>query len=371
MARQPRTLEGVVKIANSWSGRRVLITGHTGFKGAWLALWLREMGAAVHGYSLDPPTEPNLFDTAKIGAVMLSDTRSDIRDLPALEKALRRVQPDIVFHLAAQSLVRLSYAVPIETFDVNVMGTAHLLQAIRHVPSVRAVVIVTSDKCYENLGGGQPYRETDPMGGYDPYSASKGCAEIVITSFRASATALGSQGSEIAIASARSGNVVGGGDWSPDRLVPDCIRSFVGGVPVKLRYPQAVRPWLHVFEPLAGYIKLAERLVEANSEQYATAFNFGPGLDNDANVLQVAQTVARLWGKQAVVEVVDGPHPPEAATLRLDATKARTLLGWAARWDLSQTLERSVEWYRAWESGRDVRPLMARQLADFEAATGK
>jgi CDP-glucose 4,6-dehydratase len=209
------------------------------------------------------------------------------------------------------------------------------------------------------------------MGGDDPYSASKGCAELVVKSFRASAAALGTQGSAIAIASARSGNVVGGGDWSADRLVPDCIRAFVSGVPVKLRYPHAVRPWLHVLEPLAGYITLAERLVEANADRYATAFNFGPGPDNDANVLQVAQTVARLWGEQARVEVVGGPHPPEAATLRLDATKARALLGCGARWDLTQTLERSVEWYRAWKSGQDVRPIMARQLVDFAAAEAK
>jgi CDP-glucose 4,6-dehydratase len=344
----------VVTTANFWKGRRVLITGHTGFKGAWLSMWLREEGAVVFGYALDPPTNPSLFEVAKIGEMIWGDTR-----------------PEIVFHLAAQSLVRLSYAIPIETFDVNVIGTARLLQAIRHVPSVRAAVVVTSDKCYENLGGSKAYRETDPMGGHDPYSASKGCAEIVVTSFRASAAALGKHGSDIAIASARSGNVVGGGDWSPDRLVPDCIRAFVVGSPVKLRNPEAVRPWLHVLEPLAGYVLLAERLVDANSDQFATAFNFGPGADNDANVLQVARAVARLWGATASVEVESGPHPPEAKNLRLDATKASVLLGWAARWDLMQTLERAVEWYKTWQSGQDVRPLMRRQLADFVSAAGK
>jgi CDP-glucose 4,6-dehydratase len=251
------------------------------------------------------------------------------------------------------------------------MGTAHLLQAIQLIPSVRAAVIVTSDKCYENFGAAQPYRETDPMGGADPYSASKGCAEIIVSSFRASATALGLKRSDIAIASARSGNVVGGGDWSPDRLIPDCVRSFVAGIPVKLRNPEAVRPWLHVLEPLGGYILLVEQLVGANSDRYATAFNFGPSSDNDANVLRVAQTVARLWGNQACVQTVGGPHPPEAATLRLDVTKASRLLNWQARWNITQALERAVEWYKAWHAGRDVRPVMIRQLADFTAATSK
>jgi CDP-glucose 4,6-dehydratase len=351
-----------------WKGRRVLLTGHTGFKGAWLSLWLREMGAELCGYSLDPPTEPNLFEVAKIGAVVSRDTRADIRDLAMLEAALRRDRPEIVFHLAAQSLVRLSYAAPIETFAVNVIGAANLLQAIRRVPTVHAAVIVTSDKCYENRGDGRAYRETDPMGGCDPYSASKGCAEIVTSSFRASAVAIGEQDSSIAIASARSGNVVGGGDWSPDRLVPDCVRAFVSGQPVKLRYPEAVRSWLHVLEPLAGYIMLAEKLLEPDSTSYTSAFNFGSDDGNDAKVLRVAQSVAQLWGEGARIEAAPGPHPPEALTLRLDATKARSLLGWNTHWDLTQTLERAVEWYRVWHRGQDVRSLMTRQLADFSAS---
>src|SRR5262245_45915684 len=273
--------------------------------------------------------------------------------------------------MAAQSLVRLSYELPIETFGVNVMGTVHLLQAIKRVPSVRAAVIVTSDKCYENLGAGKPYKETDPMGGSDPYSASKGCAEIVVASLRTSAAAIEPQGSGIAIASARSGNVVGGGDWSSDRLVPDCIRSFVAGIPVKLRHPEAVRPWLHGLDPLFGYVSLAEQLVGGHSERFATAFNFGPGPDNDADVLRVAQTVADLWGHQARVETVGGPHPPEAALLRLDATKASRLLNWQARWNITKALEQAVEWYKAWHKGGDVRSIMIRQLADFTAAAGK
>jgi len=360
-----------VTAEKSWSGRRVLITGHTGFKGAWLSFWLREKGAEVFGYSLDPPTDPNLFEIAKISDVMSGDTRADIRDLSMLEEAFRRAQPEIVFHLAAQSIVRLSYALPLETFSVNVMGTAHLLEVMRRVPSVRAAIIVTSDKCYGNLGGGRAYRETDPMGGHDPYSASKGCAELVVDAFRASGPALRPQGSDVAIASVRSGNVVGGGDWSSDRLVPDCVRSFVAGIPVKLRNPEAVRPWLHVLEPLAGYISLAERLLKANADQYKTAFNFGPATDNQMNVLQVAQMVAQLWGDDVRVEIIGGPNPPEASTLRLDSTKASQFLGWRTRWNFSEALGRTVQWYKAWQTGHDMRQLMTRQLADFAAAAAE
>jgi CDP-glucose 4,6-dehydratase len=368
VARESRTLEGLVTAAHAWNGRRVLITGHTGFKGAWLTLWLREKGAEVHGYALEPPTDPSLFKDAKIGTALAGDTRADIRDLEAFEQTLRRVQPEVVFHLAAQSLVRPSYAAPVETFDVNVMGTVNVLQAALRAGSVRAAVIVTSDKCYENLGGGQAYRESDPMGGSDPYSASKGCAELVVAAFRASAKALGTQGDAPTIASVRSGNVVGGGDWSADRLLPDCVRSFIAGETVKLRYPQAVRPWLHVLEPLAGYILLAEKMLATDGERFATAFNFGPGTDNDATVLIVAETAARLWGNAARVEVIGGLHLPEAGMLRLDAAKAAALLGWSPRWDLTQTLDRTVEWYRSWKSGADVRALMVRQFADFAAA---
>lgn len=352
---------------HDWHRRRVLITGHTGFKGAWLSFWLREQGAEVFGYSLDPPTEPSLFQVARIGELIAGDIRADIRDPSALREALAHVRPEVVFHMAAQSIVRLSYSIPVETFSVNVMGTAHVLDAIRHAPSVRAAIIVTSDKCYENLGGDRPYRETDPIGGNDPYSASKACAELVVASFRASARALGPEGSDVAIASVRSGNVVGGGDWSPDRLVPDCVRAFVAGVAVTLRNPDAVRPWLHVLEPLAGYIEVAERLLDAGAERYAAAFNFGPAPVNDANVLKVAQTVAQLWGSGARVEIVGGANLPEATTLRLDSTKALQLLGWKPRWNFAETLERAVEWYKAWQQGRDLRQLMTRQLATFTA----
>ncbi|HET7802754.1 MAG TPA: CDP-glucose 4,6-dehydratase [Pseudolabrys sp.] len=359
-------MEAVVT-ADFWRGRRVLITGHTGFKGAWLSFWLREQGAEVFGYSLDPPTEPSLFRVAGIGELVARDIRADIRNSSALKQTLVEARPEVVFHLAAQSIVRLSYSIPLETFDVNILGTAHVLGAVLQTASVRAAVIVTSDKCYENVGDARSYRETDPMGGNDPYSASKGCAELIVASFRASAAALGPPASNIVIASVRSGNVVGGGDWSPDRLVPDCIRAFVSRSPVRLRNPGAVRPWLHVLEPLAGYIDVAERLLGANSARYATAFNFGPAAGNDANVLLVAQTVAGLWGEGARVEVVGSANLPEAATLRLDSTKAMQMLGWKPRWNLTETLERAVEWYKSWQQGRDLRQLMSRQLGDFAA----
>lgn len=364
-------MESVVSTVRNWSGRRVFVTGHTGFKGSWLTFWLRELGAEIHGYSLAPPTDPSLFEIARVGTALSSDTRADIRDRATLGETLRRVRPEVVFHLAAQPLVRLSYSIPAETFEVNVMGTVNLLQAIQHIPSVRAAVIITSDKCYENEDCGRPFRETDPVGGHDPYSASKACAEIVVSSFRSSAGAIGDGNSTIAIASARAGNVVGGGDWASNRLVPDCVRAFTGGAPVSLRYPRAVRPWQHVLEPLTGYITLAERLLEPDSTRYATAFNFGPDADNDANVLHVAQSVARLWGGNARVETEEGQHPPEDRVLRLDSTKARTLLGWNARWNIAHTLERTVQWYRAWNSGRDVRQVMKHQLADFTATAGK
>lgn len=351
--------------ASDWHKRRVLITGHTGFKGAWLSFWLREQGAEVFGYSLEPPTEPSLFQVAGIGGLLAGEVRADIRDPSALGQAVAQARPEIVFHLAAQSIVRLSYSMPVETFGVNVMGTAHLLDAILRTPSVRAAVIVTSDKCYENAGSGRPYRETDPMGGSDPYSASKGCAELVVASFRASAGALASQRSNIAISSVRSGNVVGGGDWSHDRLVPDCIRAFVSGAPVRLRNPNAVRPWLHVLEPLAGYLAVGQRLLAADSARYATSFNFGPNAANDSNVLEVAKTVASFWGDGARVEIVGGAHLPEATMLRLDSTKAFQMLGWKPRWNFKETLERTVNWYKAWAQGHDLRKLMARQLGDF------
>lgn len=366
MADEPGAVEDLVN-RSFWKDRRALVTGHTGFKGSWLAVWLAQLGAEVHGYSLPPPTDPSLFVDADVAGVLASDTRADVRDLKAITDTIRRVQPEVVFHMAAQSLVRQSYAEPIDTFAINIIGTANVLNAVAQVASVRAAIMVTSDKCYDNAGSGQAYRETHPMGGHDPYSASKGCAELVVASYRASLRAIGAQG-DPQIASVRSGNVVGGGDWSNDRLLPDCVRSFTKGEAVLLRYPGAVRPWLHVLEPLSGYIRVAEKLCEPDGTRYATAFNFGPDDANDATVQTVAETVACLWGPPAEVKVLVGEHAPEAMTLRLDASRAKSMLGWKACWNFETTLDRTVAWYKACHSGKDARTLMVRQIADFEAS---
>jgi CDP-glucose 4,6-dehydratase len=341
------------------------MTGHTGFKGSWLTLWLLELGARVYGYALDPPTDPNLFTLAQIGPRLREDGRHDVRDGSALQRAMNGAEPEIVFHLAAQPLVRKSYEAAIETFDVNVMGTAKVLQSALRVPSVKAVIVVTTDKCYENLGGAGPYKETDAMGGADPYSASKACAEIVASSFRASAAALGAANQNIRIATVRAGNVFGGGDWSSDRLVPDCIRAFASGEPVRLRYPKAVRPWLYVLDALSGYLMLAEQLLQENSQGYAGAFNFGPPPDNEAKVEHVASLLARSWG-DVTIETNDGPHPPEALVLRLDSSKARKLLGWRETFSLAEGLHRTAKWYKDCYARQDIGAMSVRQLADFQ-----
>lgn len=345
-----------------WAGRRVFLTGHTGFKGGWLALWLRQLGAEVHGFSLEPPTEPNLFDTAQVAKSLASDTRSDIRDYLAVESALRKANPEIVFHLAAQPLVRASYREPLETLAVNVMGTAHLLEAARHIPDLRAVLVITTDKCYENREWVYPYRENDPLGGHDPYSASKACAEIVAASYRMSFFA---QEGASAVATARAGNVIGGGDWAEDRLVPDCIRAFGGGGNVDLRNPEAVRPWQHVLDPLSGYLLLAEALCEGTSN-YAEAWNFGPDASGDATVGEIARRVAALWGDGKVTPQASSGDLHEAGLLRLDITKARSRLHWQPRWPIERALVETVAWYKAWHAGKDMHAYTLGQIAAFE-----
>ena len=306
-----------------WAGKRVFVTGHTGFKGAWLALWLTSLGARVAGYALRPTTAPSLWQLVEEKAG-ISSTIADIRDLAALLKAVESFQPEIVLHLAAQSLVRPSYEDPVGTYATNVMGTVHVLEAVRRARGVRAVVNVTSDKCYENLETGQAYRESDPMGGRDPYSSSKGCAELVTAAYRASF-----YGGGPALASARAGNVIGGGDWAADRIVPDTVRAVVAGEAVKVRNPRAIRPWQHVLEPLAGYLQLAERLCEAPGE-YAEGWNFGPNDEDAVPVETIVSTVTRLWGPPARWEADRKEHPHEAHFLKLDSSKARKRLGLAA-----------------------------------------
>jgi CDP-glucose 4,6-dehydratase len=357
----------------SWRGRRVFLTGHTGFKGGWLALWLTQLGATVRGYALDPATEPSLFATARIGSV-LDDLRGDIRDASTLDRALQDFAPEVVFHLAAQPLVRYSYEDPIGTLETNVIGTAKVLDAVRRTPSVRAVVSVTTDKCYENKEWVWPYRETDPLGGYDPYSSSKACAEIVSATFRQSyfpVHTLGQpNGHSVAIATARAGNVIGGGDWSTDRLIPDLVRGFLSGQPVGIRHPHAIRPWQHVLEPLHGYILLAEKLLAPDrhhAARYATAYNFGPS-DTDARpVAWIAEQMTAFWGNGASWVLDSAPTPHEAGYLKLDSSRAHADLGWHPHLSLQQALELLVGWYRAWQSGSDMHALTLTQIEQYRA----
>jgi len=349
----------------TWQDTPFFLTGHTGFKGGWLALWLHALGARVHGYALNPPASPNLFETAGVPAALASDVRADLADLAALKSALAAARPRVVFHLAAQPLVRASYADPVATFATNVMGTAHVLEAIRATDSVEAAVIVTTDKVYDNLESMRPYCETDPLGGHDPYSASKGAAEIVTASYRASFYAC-PDGHPARIATARAGNVIGGGDWAQDRLVPDCLKAFAAGSAVSLRYPGAVRPWQHVLEPLSGYLQLAQALLDADGARFASAWNFGPDASGDATVGEVAEAVAGLWGDAARIDFPHGgQHPHEAGLLRLDIARARNTLGWQPRWTLQTALRSTVSWHKSWLLGADMAAVTLAQIEEY------
>ena len=347
-----------------WRGRSVLVTGHTGFKGAWLALWLARLGAHVHGYALDPPTSPSLFEAARIAGVLASDTRADLADLDALRSVLARTQPEVVFHLAAQSLVRESYADPLATFATNVMGTAHVLEAARSSAATRAIVVVTTDKVYENRESMHAYGEGDALGGHDPYSASKAATEIVAASYRSSFFS-GPDARGPWLATARAGNVIGGGDWAKDRLVPDALRCFGAGEPLRLRFPTAVRPWQHVLEPLSGYVRLAGALLGSEGAQFASAWNFGPAEQDMASVGDVAAAIARLWGEGARVEASTDAHPHEAGLLVLDSRRAHEVLAWRPRWSLDQALARTVAWQRGWRAGADMQAATCAQIDDY------
>ena len=344
-----------------WRGRRVFVTGHTGFKGSWLALWLQEMGAEVHGYALKPPTQPCLFDLARVGAGMATHCIGDIRDTDALQRALEAARPEVVFHLAAQSLVRLSYAQPVETYSVNIMGTIQLLEAVRQVQGVCALVNVTSDKCYENHEWVWGYREGEAMGGNDPYSSSKGCAELVTAAYRLSfLDALG-----VGVATARAGNVLGGGDWALDRLVPDCFRALDTGRLLTIRSPDAVRPWQHVLEPLAGYLMLAQCLC-VQPEGFCEAWNFGPA---DDDLWPVQRVVRHLLGTDTAALALEpdtGVH--EAQHLRLDSAKARSRLGWRPRWNIQKALDMTSEWHSRWRSGAEMREVTQAQVRQYQEA---
>lgn len=348
-----------------WRGRRVLITGHTGFKGSWLALWLSQLGAQVTGLALAPET-PSLFDQARLSE-LLNHIEGDIRDRATVERAVASAQPEVVFHLAAQPLVRLSYAEPVETFATNVQGTAHVLDACRRAPDLKAIVCVTSDKCYENREWIWPYRETDPMGGHDPYSASKGAAELVAASYRRSF--FHADGTPL-LATARAGNVIGGGDWAADRLVPDIIRALIAGTDVEIRSPGSVRPWQHVLDALGGYLLLAGSLLAASQRgerNLAEGWNFGPA-DSDARpVGWIVERMLSAWGRGGWRQD-DAPRVHEAHLLRLDCSKARAELGWQPAWPLETALHQIVAWHQAVDRGGDAREISLDQLTQFRAA---
>lgn len=347
-----------------WHNKKVFITGHTGFKGSWLSLWLQSLGAQLTGYALNPPTDPSLFELAKVSDGMESII-GDVRDLDHLTKSIKDAQPEIVIHLAAQPLVRESYKNPVETYAINVMGTVNLLEACRLTDSVRAVVNVTTDKCYENKEWNWGYREIDRMGGYDPYSNSKSCSELVTESYRNS---FFNQDQyhvhQVALASARAGNVIGGGDWAADRLIPDCIRSLLKDEKVTVRNPQAIRPWQHVLEPLCGYLMLAQGLYEQRPK-FAQGWNFGPE-DADAKPVQwIVQQLCLKLDKPELLELDQSPQPHEANYLKLDCSKAKVELGWRPIWNLDRALDKVVEWARGYADGQDVRAICLNQIKEY------
>lgn len=349
-----------------WPGKRVFLTGHTGFKGGWLALWLRRLGAQVTGYSLEPPTRPNLFELACV-ARNVDSVIGDVRDYDRLARAMRSARPEVVFHLAAQPLVRQSYVDPRGTYATNVLGTVNLLEAVRSTPGVRAALIVTSDKCYENREPTSGYRETDRLGGHDPYSSSKACAELVTQSFRDAFFSSPGDGALAAIASARAGNMIGGGDWAEDRLIPDCVRAALERRPVRIRHPGAVRPWQHVLDPLDGYLRLAERLAQ-DGRAWAEAWNFGPEEADARTVRWLVERFAQRWGASASWEPDRQTHPVETTMLTLDSSKARQRLGWRPAWHIEQALERTVAWYKTHASGGDLLAFTLAQIEEFEGA---
>ena len=363
---------GADELRGAYEGRRVFLTGHTGFKGGWLALWLRELGARVYGYALPPPTTPSLFDAAGLSSACEVSEVADVRDLARLEASLRAAEPDVVLHLAAQPLVRVSYEQPLDTFTTNALGTAHLLEAVRRLRRPCAVVLVTSDKCYENREWVYGYREDEALGGHDVYSMSKGAAELVAAGWRRSffdPARLSEHG--VAVATARAGNVIGGGDWAKDRIVPDCIAALADGRPVVVRRPRAVRPWQHVLEPLGGYLALGARLLGVGTGErarFCEAWNFGPAVEDSRTVEELVEQLVEAWGSGTWEDRQEPNAPHEAGLLRLSIEKAQARLGWWPRWHFEEACRRTVEWYRAWARGagpRELRELSLRQLRDY------
>ncbi len=365
-------MEGLVTMKKSmymnfWRGKRVFLTGHTGFKGSWLSLWLQDMGAVVKGYSLVPPTEPSLFVEADVASGMESQI-GDIRDYQSLFNSINTFKPEIVFHMAAQPLVRLSYDIPIDTYSTNVMGTVHLLEACRKVQGIKAIINITSDKCYENQEWVWGYRENEPMGGYDPYSNSKGCAELIASSFRQSFFNPATYAKHgIGLASVRAGNVIGGGDWALDRLIPDILLAFQENRPVEIRSPHAIRPWQHVLEPLSGYLATAEKLYTDGAE-YSEAWNFGPS-DEDAQPVQnIVETLTDNWGEGASWFLSKGEHPHEAHYLKLDCSKAKMRLSWQPVWNLNKTLSKITQWHKHWLAKENMREHTLTEIKEYMTA---
>jgi CDP-glucose 4,6-dehydratase len=359
VALRPGAVEDVAVAPGFWNGKRVLVTGHTGFKGSWLCLWLNRMGADVTGYSVSVPTDPSLFELARVENEVRS-LAGDVRDREALARAFEESRPEIVIHMAAQSLVRRSYRDPVETYDTNVTGTVNVLEAVRTSGDVRAVVNVTTDKVYEQREGERSFREDEPKGGHDPYSNSKACSELVTSAYRES---FFGPDSRVAVATVRAGNVIGGGDWGEDRLIPDIMRAALDREELMIRNPDAIRPWQHVLNPLSGYLKLAESLWE--SDELADGWNFGPE-DRDARpVGAILERLSELWGEPIPWRHDGGSHPHEAMYLRLDSSKARVRLGWIPRWDLDQALASIVSWYKAFQSEADLREHSLRQIEAF------
>lgn len=346
-----------------WRGKRVFLTGHTGFKGSWLSVWLEQLGATVKGYSVDVPTSPALFEEADVQR-LLDSRMGDIRDFPALLDAMQRFDPDVLIHMAAQPLVRLSYVEPLSTFGTNVTGTLHVLEAARQCHRLKAIVNVTTDKCYENQSWEWGYRENEPLGGYDPYSSSKACSELVTSSYRQS---FFDEPGTASLASARAGNVIGGGDWALDRLLPDALRAFAAGTPLEVRNPSAIRPWQHVLEPLRGYLLLAESLYSKGREN-AEAWNFGPSDDDAKSVEWIVSQASHCWGESAQWHVDSGSHPHEATFLKLDTSKARARLGWTPVLSLQPAIESVVTWHKSWSGGASAYDLCVEEIQTYSAS---
>jgi CDP-glucose 4,6-dehydratase len=357
-------VEGLVSLEDFYLKKRVFVTGHTGFKGSWLCLWLHRLGASVTGYALKPPTDPSLFDLCCIKDLIAS-VIADVRDFDTLQRAMNKAKPDIVIHLAAQPLVRDSYENPVRTYATNVMGTVHVFEAVRNCSSVRAVINVTTDKCYENREWAWGYRENDSLGGHDPYSSSKACSELVTASYRSSFfEATANCRPTVALASARSGNVIGGGDWGKDRLIPDCLRSLASGRRIGIRNPQAIRPWQHVLEPLGGYLLLAEKLYTEGAP-FAEAWNFGPMEEDAKSVEYLVQRLCEKWVGSVGYNVKRGEDVHEASYLKLDCSKTRSQLGWRPRWRLETAIDKTLEWTKAYLEGKSPFHTCLKQLEEY------